>query len=216
MPKKFRTELKSLKKEVLKMGELSQKMLCKSVQALKDQDEQKADWVLSQKEKIAVMDEEIEQKALKLIALHQPFAKDLRTIACSLKMITYLARVGRYGKDIAQIAKDLSGKPHIAKLVSIPYMSDIVCGMIKDALEAYEKEDLTHLEDIAEREDNVDSLRYSIFRESISYMVEDPKNINRCTNYIMVSRYLERCGDHACKMAEKINYLVTGERVEIR
>ena len=72
------------------------------------------------------------------------------------------------------------------------------------------------MKDLTEREATVDALRYSIFRECVSYMMEDPKNITRCSHYIMVSRYLERCGDHACKMSEKINYMVTGERVEIK
>ena len=131
-------------------------------------------------------------------------------------MITYLTRIGRYGKDIANAAKGLSTQPHIAKLVSIPYMCNIVCGMIEDTLKAFETEDLSLIQDFAERDDNLDTLRYSIFRESLTYMMEDQKNITRCANYIMIARYLERCGDHVCKIAEKIHFMVTGERIEVK
>lgn len=216
MTEKFHSELKMLRKDVLKMGTLAVEMLEKSVEALKTQDTELADWVLSKKKKLADMDYEIEGSALNLLTLYQPMAKDMRTIACILKMITYLTRVGRYGKDIANLAKGLSDQPHIAKLVSIPHMGEIACGMLKDALEAFEREDISLIQDFSERDDSLDALRYSIFRECVSYMIEDPKKIERCSRYIMLARYLERCGDHACKMAEKIYYMITGERQEIK
>jgi phosphate transport system protein len=130
-------------------------------------------------------------------------------------MITYLNRIGRYGKDIALLAKDMTEEPHIAKLVSIPYMEEIVESMIDDALKAYETWDISLLKDFKERDDEVDALRYSIFRECLTYMMEDQKNITRCVNYIIIARYLERCADHASKMAEKVHYMVTGEHIDI-
>jgi len=215
MVEKFHDELKQVKKEVEKMGCLSKDMLQKSIEALKDRDSKKAKWVITQRVKLADFDDDIEKKTFRLIALYQPMAKDMRTIACILKLITYLARIGRYGKDIAKITEEISSKPHVKKLVSIPHMSDIVCSMIDDALKTFDDEDLTRFNDFIDREVTVDELRYSIFRECLSYMMEDPKVIRRCTDYVMVARYLERCGDHACKMAEKITYMITGERVEI-
>ncbi len=216
MVEKFHEELKKLKKEVVEMGDLAKEMLSDAVEALKERDEELASKVIEKKKKIAEMDEKIEQDALSLIALYQPMAKDMRTIACVLKMITYLTRVGRYGKDIAKVAIELADQPHIAKLVEIPHMADMVCGMIDDALKAFENEDVSLIEDFEERDSEIDALRYSIFRECITYMMEDAKNITRCMHYAMVARYLERCADHACKMAEKVNYMVTGERKEIR
>ena len=216
MVEKFHVELNGLKKKALEMGELAKDMLQKSVEALKNRDTKLADWVLSKKREIMDMDDDIEQRALTLLTLYQPMAKDLRTIACILKTITYLTRIGRYGKDIANVAKELSTQPHLAKLVSIPYMADIVCKMIEDALKAFETGDLSIIQDFAERDDNLDALRYSIFRECLTYMMENPKNITRCAHYMMIARYLERCGDHACKIAEKVHYMVTGERVEIK
>jgi len=216
MVEKFHEELKKLKKEVVEMGNLAKEMLSNAVEALKDRDKEAASQVIEKKKKIADMDERIEQDALRLIALYQPMARDMRKIACVLKMITYLTRVGRYGKDIAKVAIELADQPHIARLVEIPHMADMVCSMIEDALKAFENEDVSLIRDFEERDSEIDALRYSIFRECITYMMEDAKNITRCMHYAMVARYLERCADHACKMAEKINYMVTGERKEIR
>ncbi len=210
MTVKFHNQLNELKTEVLTMGRLAREMLDKSVTALKNQDKEMAAYVMSKEKDITTMDQTIEEKALHLVALYQPMAKDMRTIACILKMITYLTRIGQYGKNIAKVVPELLGEPHIAKLVSIPHMAQIVCEMIDSALEAFETENLSLLEGFNEKDDSVDALRHSIFRECITYMTENPKNITRCAHYIMISRYLERCADHACKMAEKIRYMVTG------
>lgn len=215
MVEKFHSELDALKKEVQTMGALARDMLEKSVIALKDQDTEEAEWVISQKMDLAELDASIEKKALHLAALYQPMAKDIRALGVILKLITYFMRVGRYGKDIAKVTLEIAEKPHVAKLVSIPYMADIVCHMIDDALEAFETETIPVLKEFDERDDTVDALRYSVFRECITYMTEDPRTITQCAHYVMIARYLERCADHACKMAEKIYYMVTGEHVEI-
>jgi phosphate transport system protein len=216
MTKKFHIELEKLKKDVLKMGQLSIDMLTNSVEALKKLDGDLAEKVISNKKKLAKYNIDVQEEALRLIALYQPMAKDMRTIACCLKMITDLNRIGRYGKDIAKVTKEISPGPHIKKIISIPQMNDIVCGMIKDAFTAFTNEDLSLLKDFTDRDNNVDALRYSIFRECITYMMEDPKNITICTNYILIARYLERCGDHACDMAEYIIYMETGKMVDIK
>jgi phosphate transport system protein len=216
MTEKFHEELAELKKKVEAMGELSKDMLEKSVLALKNQDTELAKWVISQNPCLRELDDKIEEEALRLIALHQPMASDMRLVATILKMITYMTRIGRYGNDIAKIALELANQPHIAKLVSLPQMSKIVTSMVDDALKAFETRDISHIQDFKEREETIDAMRYSVFRETISYMMEEPKYITRCTHYIMIARYLERCGDHACKMAEKIHYMITGERIEIR
>ncbi|BBL66835.1 phosphate signaling complex protein PhoU [Methanoculleus chikugoensis] len=216
MVTKFHTEIASLKGDVLAMGRLAQGMLRQSMVALKAQDVTLAETIGEEKQKLADYDDGIEQKCLRLIALNQPMAKDLRTIAASMKMITNLHRIGRYGKDITIVVPDLAGAPHVGNLVSLPHMGEVVDGMIADVLVAFEREDLAVIANIQEREEVVDALRYSIFRECLTYMMEDQKNITRCTNYVMIARYLERCGDHACKIAEKVHYMVTGDRIEIR
>ena len=216
MVSKFHTEIASLKGDVLAMGNLAQGMLGQSMVALKTQDVELAGTIDEKKQKLAGYDDGIEQKCLRLIALNQPMAKDLRTIAASMKVTTSLYRIGRYGKDIAIVVPDLAGAPHVGNLVNLPHMGEIVDGMITDVMVAFEREDLSVIADIQSREEVVDALRYSIFRESLTYMMEDPRNITRCTNYVMIARYLERCGDHACRIAEKVHYMVTGDRIEIR
>jgi len=216
MSGKFHDELDELKEQVLKMGYHATEMLSSSVEALKNRDRKIAERVYSRKEELADMDEKLEEKAFQLIALYQPMAKDMRTIACCLKIITYLARIGRYGKDISKIALEIIDQPHVSKLISIPHMNEMVCSMVNDALKAFKTEDLSLINNFSERDDDIDSLRYSIFRECITYMMEDPKKIERCARYVMVARYLERCADHACKMAEKIHYMVKGIRIEIK
>ena len=217
MAQKFHQELNLLKNDVMAMGLLAGDMLSKAVQAFKTLDINLAEIVISQKESLADNDDKIETSALKLMTLYQPMARDVRTIACILKVITYLNRIGRYGKDIAKVATEIQKESHIAKLVNIPNMALLAGQMIDDVLNAFNTGDLSRIgvKSLTERDNNLDAMRYSIFRECISYMLEDPRTITICSNYIMVARYLERCGDHACKMAEKIWFMETGKRVEI-
>jgi phosphate transport system protein len=215
MAEKFHTELEKLKADTLEMAHLGRFMLRTAVDALIRQDAELAASVVAQKEEIHRMEVRLEEHCYHLIALNQPMARDMRFIACTLKVITASLRLGRYGKVIANIVKEISDKPHIANLMSIPHMADLVIDMVDDSIAAYESDNLRLIKDLSSRDDTVDSLRHSIFREGITYMMEDPKNISRCTHYIMVARYLERCADHACKIAENVQYMETGERVEI-
>jgi phosphate transport system protein len=191
-------------------------MLRTAVDALIQQDVQLAGSVISKKDEIHEREVRIEEHCYQLIALYQPMAKDMRVIACALKVISASMRIGRYGKVIAKIVKEISDKPHIANMMSIPHMADLVMEMVDDAIRAYESDDITAISEFSSRDDTIDALRHSIFREGITYMMEDPKNIPRCTHYIMIARYLERCADHACKIAENVHYRETGERIEIK
>jgi phosphate transport system protein len=215
MSEKFHAELEKLKEEVTAMARLADAMLEQAMDALVEQDDNRAMEVVSRKTEIRETGDRLEERAYQLIALYQPMAKDMRRIACALKIISSADRIGRYGKDIAGIVDEISDKPHIANLIGIPHMASLVEDMVRDAVSAYETEDLSLIEDFSRRDDTIDALRYSIFREAATYMIEDAKNISRCIHYIMVSRYLERCGDHACKIAENVHYMVTGERIEI-
>lgn len=215
MAEKFHTELAGLKKDTVGMARFGRSMLRDAVDALIRQDTELAISVVERKEEIHQMEVRLEEQCYQLIALNQPMAKDMRTIACTLKVITASLRIGRYGKVIANIVKDLSDNPHIANLMSLPHMAELVIDMVDDAIEAYETDNLRLIEAFSSRDDTIDALRHSIFRQGITYMMEDPRTISRCTHYIMVARYLERCADHACKIAENIQYMETGERVEI-
>jgi phosphate transport system protein len=140
----------------------------------------------------------------------------MRTIACTLKIITSAERIGRYGKDIANMVKHIRGQADFHEPVPLNHMAGQVIAMIDDTLAAYETENLDRIAGLSFRDDAVDSLWHSIFRETLTFMMENPKTITRSTYFIMVARYLERSGDHACRMAENVHYMVTGERIEIK
>jgi len=215
MAEKFHTELKNTKKETVAMALFARQMLRTAADALIRQDRELAASVVDKKEALHAMEVKLEEHCYQLIATGQPMAKDMRVIACTLKVINASMRIGRYGKVIANIVKDISDKPHIARMMSIPHMAELTLDMIDDAIKAYDTESAGLIADFSARDDTIDALRHSIFREGITYMMEDPKTITRCTHYIMVARYLERCADHACKIAENVHYMQTGERIEI-
>jgi phosphate transport system protein len=215
MAEKFHTELKAVKKETLAMAHLGRTMLRDSIDALIRQDKELAASVVSKKENLHAMEVRLEEHCYQLIALNQPMAKDMRIIVCTLKVISASMRIGRYGKVIANIVREISDRPHISHMMSIPHMAELVIDMIDDAIKAYDTESIGLIADFSARDDTIDALRHSIFREGITHMMENPKNITRCTHYIMVARYLERCADHACKIAENVHYMNTGERIEI-
>lgn len=220
MSEKFHAELAEKKKEILLMGTHARSMLRDSLDALERNDVGLAESVKMRKVELTNLNDTLEEEMYLLIALYQPVARDMRTIACSLKVIAANERIGRYGKDIANVViKTVNNETKYTDLVavlSLPHMGDLVLSMIDDALRGYELEDLSYISHHSERDDRVDSLRHTIFREGVTYMMEDPRLITRCTNYLMIARYLERCADHSCKIAEKVCYMVTGKRIEIK
>jgi phosphate transport system protein len=215
MAKEFRKELFDLKKQVVDMGNLALEMLSDAMKALETQDIDLAKITDKKKHKIRKYDSDIEARALKLIALYQPMAIDLRRLATILKVITYLTRLGRYGKDIASAVEELSNNQYPATFTNLKHMWEHVEEMIKDSLKAFDESDITYIENISKKDDEVDEMRWSIFRECITYMMEKPQTITSCSFFGIIARYLERCGDNACKIAEKVHYMVIGEHIEI-
>jgi phosphate transport system protein len=215
MAEKFHTDLKTTKKETVQMAVFARDMLRNAIDALVQQDVELAASVVAKKDALHKMEVKLEEHCYQLIAMNQPVAKDMRTIVCTLKVINASMRIGRYGKVIANIVKEIADKPHIAHMMSIPHMADLAIEMIDDAIKAYETDSVALIADFSTRDDTIDALRHSILREGITHMMENPRVITRCTHYIMAARYLERCADHACKIAENVHYMNTGERIEI-
>ncbi len=216
MVDKFREELRDLKDLVLAQGAFAYGMLSDAIVALQERDTGLAGRVYEERIELAARNLAIEEAALRLIALYQPMARDLRSIICALRMNVALFRIGRYGKDIAKLVGGLPADQETADLAGLLHMAGLVFAMISDALEAYRTEDTTLIEGMSRRDDAVDELRYTIFRESVTRMMEDPENIARFIDFVMIARYLERCGDYACDIAEQVCYMVTGERVEVK
>jgi phosphate transport system protein len=178
MESKFHEELDAIKGKVLDMGVLARQMLKESMVSLSNLDVKVADDVLAKKDKIMEMDENIEHRCIQAISLYQPMAVDVRSIAAYLKLTTYITRIGRYGKDIANVTKELADKPHIKKLVSLNQMAKMVDDVIGTVLRAFEEVKEIDANVLSEQDDNVDFIRYSIFRECLTYMMEDGKNIS--------------------------------------
>jgi phosphate transport system protein len=208
----FHQRIEELRQKVAKMAGLSKASVLDGVKSFTVIDPGLADRVIARNEEINRLDVEIEKEALDLIALHQPMASDLRTLGATLKMITYLDRIGRYGYDIAFAAKQMVGRQHVSKPSTIPHMADLATAMVDDAISAYMDRDARRARELDERDELVDAMYVQIFRECVTYMVEDPKNISPCAQYILVVRHLERVADNAVKIAEKTIYMVTGER----
>ena len=216
MTDKFHDEIALLRQDVVRMARFGRDMLNDSMTALQLQDLGMAEEVKSRKTLLQEQHDSLEDRIFTMIALYQPVARDLRTLVCSLLVVQASERIGRYGKDITNAVKHLSETDATGNFISIPHMAELVVEMIDDAIKAYETDDPGLIRDMSKRDDVVDSLRTSIFRECLTYMMEDPRTITRCTHYVMISRFLERSGDHACRMAEKIHYMITGERIEIK
>ncbi|MBS3816620.1 MAG: phosphate signaling complex protein PhoU [Candidatus Thermoplasmatota archaeon] len=212
--KSYHHELDELKEMVEEMGDLSSQAISLAIDSLVDLDEDKIERVQELDKKIYAYDRHIERKGLKLIALQAPVAKDLRIIGTCLKIITDLDRIGRYSGDIAKVSKRMLDQEHMKKLVSIPRMAELTIEMVDLAVQAFMEEDETLIDEIYEKEESVDALYDEIFREVLTYMIEDSSKITQGTQYVLVIRYLERIADHACNIAERIVYMETGEMIE--
>lgn len=210
--RKFHQDVEDLVARVVRMAQMSRRSVHEGVEAFAALDAEAARRVVAMNQDINRLDVEIEARSLDLIALHQPMAVDLRTLGASLKVITYLDRIGRYGYDVAKAALALEGKAHVRKLVGIPIMRDKALHLLDEAVEAFRTRDAARARRVQPADDEVDALYEQIFRECITYMLEDPRSITQCTQYILVARHLERVGDNAGKIAEKAIYMATGER----
>ena len=208
----FHQQVDELVARVVEMGAMSRKSVREGVDAFAALDVPAARRVIAFNQEINRIDVEIEAKALDLLALHQPMASDLRTIGATLKIITYLDRIGRYGYDIAKATLALEGKQHIKKLVGIPLMTDKALTLLDQAVESFRTRDAELARRVQPADDEVDGLYDQIFRECLTYMIEEPRNITQCTQYILVARHIERVGDNAGKIAEKSIYMATGQR----
>ena len=208
----FHRDVDDLVARVVHMASLSRRSVDEGVQAFVALDAEHARRVVALNQEINRIDVEIETRALDLIALHQPMAVDLRTLGATLKIITYLDRIGRYGYDVAKATLELEHKGHAKKLVVIPIMRDKALALLDQAVEAFRTKDAALAGKVQPADDEVDALYEQIFRECLTYMIEDPRNITACAQYILVARHLERVGDNAGKIAEKAIYMATGRR----
>ena len=209
----FDQELESVRQELVHMGQIVQDAIKNAVDALARRDKALAQQVMDGDDLIDSMQVEIEDRCISLIARQQPVATDLRILGTGLKITTDLERIGDHAFDIAKIVLLIGNEPLIKPLVDIPRMAVMAQSMLEDSLQAYLKLDIQLAEKVCRDDDLVDQLYHQVFRELLTYMLEDPKKINQATQQIFVARYLERIADHSTNVAEWVIYLVTGERL---
>ena len=209
----FQEELEHLKTRLLEMGGLAEDRVRAAVESLVSRDPDMVTEVLSGDMPINQLHIEIDNRCFTLLALHQPMAVDLRAIVAAVKINTDLERVGDLAVNIAEAATRYLKHPPVKELIDIPRMASIAQSMLRDALDAYVRRDAAMAQAVLNEDDALDALKTQVFRELLTYMLSDPTKIEPALDLILVSRHLERIGDHATNVAEDVIFMVTARDV---
>jgi phosphate transport system protein len=213
--KRLTSDLKEMTNAVTEMGELVAEMLQGAVDALIDSNEVLAQEVRQKYDRVAFLDSLIEDESLRILILYQPMASDMRYTATVLKIITYLERIGKYSKNIAKAAIFLKDKETKYHMDDIYAMCDTAVGLVRGVITAFESKHISNLEKYPEMDDELDHYRVKVIEDTVKHMIDDPSAVEAYTYFISIAKYLERVGDNACKIAEKVIYMITGKRVEV-
>jgi phosphate transport system protein len=209
----FQEELEQLKARLLEMGGLAEDRVRSAVKALVDRDASLVDMVLSGDHPINQLHIEIDGRCFRMLALHQPMAVDLRAIMSAVKINTDLERVGDLAINIAEAVLRYLGHAPVKELIDIPRMADIAQNMLRDALDSYVRRDTALAQAVLDQDDALDALKTQVFRELLTYMLRDAQTIEPALDLILVSRHLERIGDHATNIAEDVIFMVSARDV---
>ena len=207
----FEKELGDLKEKVLKLGSMVEKAINDAIKSLVERNSALAVETIDRDPIVNALDVEIDEECIRLIALRQPRAGDLRLITTAMKITTDLERIGDLAVDISERALELNEEPQLKPYIDIPRMAEIAQGMVRDALDAFVKRDSALARDVLIRDDMVDNLNYQVFNELLFFMIQDPKTVSRAVKITYISKYLERIADHATNIAEMVVYLVEGK-----
>ncbi|HEY7283890.1 MAG TPA: phosphate signaling complex protein PhoU [Vicinamibacterales bacterium] len=209
----FQEELEQLKTRLLEMGGLAEEQVRLAVKGLVERDRDLIDRVLVSDEPLNALHIEIDGRCFTLLALYQPMAVDLRAIVAAVKINTDLERVGDLAINIAEAARQYSMHLPVKKLIDIPRMANIAQRMLRDALDAFVRRDTALAQNVLNEDDALDALKTQIFRELLTYMLQDPVTIEPALDLILISRHLERIGDHATNIAEDVIFMVSAKDV---
>jgi phosphate transport system protein len=213
MQRHFHEELDHHKQTLLAMGALVEDQIRRAMRALTDRDDVLAKNVIDRDREVNTYDVEVDEKCVELLALHQPTAIDLRFITTAMKIVTDLERIGDQAVNIAQRALELNLEPQLKPYIDLPRMADQAQRMVKDSLDAFVARDTELARRVCADDAPVDALNHQIFRELLTFMMEDPKTIPRAIRLILIARFLERVADHATNIAEMVIYLVDSKLV---
>jgi phosphate transport system protein len=214
MERPFDEELKLLKEKLLDMASRAEEQIGLAVRGLKDRKQEMACEVLAKEEAINRLDIEIDDMALRLLALRQPMATDLRFITSAMKIGSDLERIGDLAVNIAERTLELLKFPQLKPLIDIPRMAEMSQEMVRDALNAFVNGDAVLAKNVCQRDDQVDQLNNQIFRELLTFMMADAATIPRAVDLILVGRHLERIADHATNIGEDVIYMVRGKTIK--
>jgi phosphate transport system protein len=209
----FQEELEQLKTRLLEMGGLAEERVRAAIRALVERDDQCVERVIAGDQPINELHMEVDGRCFKLLALHQPMAIDLRAIMSAIKINTDLERVGDLAVNIAEAGRRYLRHRPVKELIDIPRMADLAQSMLRDALDAYVRRDTALAEHVLNEDDVLDSLKTQVFRELLTFMLQAPSTIEPALDLILVSRHLERIGDHATNIAEDVIFMVSARDV---
>jgi phosphate transport system protein len=209
--KAFDADLQELARMIAEMGGLAERLIGDSVDALSRRDAALAQSVIAQDAKIDLLQREIEEKAILTIARRQPMAVDLRDVVGALRVSNDLERIGDLAKNIAKRVMVLDSDLHLQKVMrGVEHMTELVLTQIKDVLDSFARRDVAKALQVWRGDEEVDAVNNSLFRELLTYMMEDPRNISVCIHLLFCAKNIERMGDHATNIAETIYYMVEG------
>jgi len=204
----FQKELEELKESLLKMASLVEEALRNAIQSLVERDSSLAQKTFDVENRINKMENAIDEMCLRLLALRQPVATDLRFITSAMKINTDLERMGDQAVNIGERAISLNQEPQLKPYIDIPRIAEIAQSMVKDVLDAFVTRNSKLARSVCERDDLVDGLNNQVFRELLTYMISDPKTTTRAVHLMIVCRCLERIADHATNIAEDVIFMV--------
>ena len=205
----FQDELEALQARLLEMGGLAEERVRAAVQGIVSRDMATIDRVMRGDEPINALHIEIDDRCFRLLALHQPMATDLRAIVAAVKINTDLERVGDLAVNIAEAARRYIAHAPVKQLIDIPEMGEIAQGMLRDALDAYVRRDTGLAQQVLSEDDRLDGLKTHVFRELLNIMLQNAVTVEPSIDLILVSRHLERIGDHATNIAEDVIFMVS-------
>jgi phosphate transport system protein len=213
MQRHFHEELETLKQTLLAMGGLVEDQIRRVLRALVERDSDLAQEVIDRDREVNAYDVEVDEKCVELLALHQPTAGDLRFLTTAMKIVTDLERIGDQAVNIGQRVLELNREPQLKPYIDLPRMAERAQRMVKESLDAFVARDTELARQVCGEDDAVDALKEQVFRELLTFMMEDPKTIPRAIRLILISRFLERVADHATNIAEMVIYMVESKMV---
>jgi phosphate transport system protein len=211
MQRHFDEELGELKKKLLRMAALAEDQITKALSALVSRDSGLAGRVIERDHEVNALDVEIDEDCIRLLAWHQPTAGDLRFITTAMKIATELERISDLAENVCERAIELNEEPQLKPYLDIPRMGDWALTMVKESIDAFVRADAGLARKVLKDDDFVDDLMHQLFRELLSFMLEDPRTTSRSIRLTFVAKYLERIADHATNVAELVVYMVEGK-----